>query len=614
MRGVLGAIGMGVVGAAVGLAACGGKSRGGIDGSVTFDSIDVEPAQAQLTVALGGTGTQVYQVLGVVGGVKTDITSACTLDLDVAFGFATGATVTVGPHGGKTAVTAHCAAQTGAAELAVNLTGVIVVGNTPPGAPGSFGGATAGTDPARTPTIEYPLDKAIAPLNIPPVETQWTAAGNDLFHVALTATYASIDVYTTDVQATLAAADWDALVGTAAGGSLSIAVEGLLQSAPAAKFASGPVKVTMSHDTVDKSAIYYWASSAGNIMSQTFGDTAPPALVKDDCTSCHSLSRAGSRLGYSRCVGNDCNQLYAGFMRYDPNAKTWTEPVDANNETIHGSYTTFSPVGNPFPTDAQSVAIVSMVDGTLALYDPDSGTPVASNLNDVSTHGPGAPRSGLMADWSPDGTKIVFASTPHPGQWIDLSDSRIATMSYGYANGVHTFGEPQFLIADPITLSSGTYSNFFYPSFSPDGKLIVCDAARATWRDSSVASSPGQRLMLAAADGTFVTDLPALDGGDSDGDVTWPHWAPGSTNDYYWIVFSSERNYGHEVTAGNTAAGCVRNGVSQCKQIWIGAISKTRLGQTPLVDPSAAPMWLPGQDTQTDNISPFWTLPVTEVQ
>jgi hypothetical protein len=74
-------------------------------------------------------------------------------------------------------------------------------------------------------------------------------------------------------------------------------------------------------------------------------------------------------------------------------------------------------------------------------------------------------------------------------------------------------------------------------------------------------------------------------------------------------VFSSELDYGHEVTAATSAGtSCIQNGVKQCKQIWIGAISKAALmaGQ---IDPSSPPVWLPGQDTRNDNISPYWTVP-----
>ena len=552
------------------LGACGGKKPGGADaGPTTYDTIDVEPATAEVQVPLGGTASQVYTVYGVVDGTQTDITGSCAIGISSAFGTVSGATVTVGGHGGKSQVTAVCGAQTGTAELAIDLTGTVVTGTgTPPDAPDIFGAATLGADPTRDPAIEYPIDHAIAPRNIPAIEVQWTAAGNDLFHVSLTSTYAAIDVYTTDLQAALERVDWNAVTATAAGGSLVISVEGLAQAAPDTRYGGAPISIVLSHDTVNMTAIYYWASSQGNIMSQTFGSPDPPALVKDDCTSCHSLSREGTRLGYSRCVANDCNQLYAGFMRYDPSMQAWTEPVNANDEAIHGSYTTFAPVGNPFPTDDQSLAIVSMANGTLSLYDPDSGAAVASNLDDVSTHGPGAPRSALMADWSADGTTVVYASTPHANQWIDLSDGSIATMSYTYdaGAGTHTFGEPQFIVQGPITLAGGDYTSFFFPSFSGDGQLVVFDAARAAWRNFTDAKTAGQRLMLAAADGSWITDLTALDGGTGDADITWPHWAPGDTSDYYWIVFSSERDYGHEVTAANTATSCVRNGVLQCSR------------------------------------------------
>jgi hypothetical protein len=595
---------MRLTGILLALAAC--AHHGGDNQNTTYDSIVVEPALATLTIPLGMTGAQTYVVSGISSGTKKDITANCALTIDSNFGNFAMATVTVFPHGGKTTVTATCGTQSGTAELVVNLKSTVVVGTGTPGnAADQFNTAMPGTDPNRSPAVEYPIDHAVSPRNIPPIEIQWAAAGNDLFHITLASTFLSIDVYTIDVQATLAATDWDEIAETAAGDTLAFTVEGLSQAAPMLKYAGPSASVTMSRDTIDKTAIYYWASSQGNIMSQTFGDTAPPAVVKNDCTSCHSVSRAGTRIGYSRCVANDCGNLYAGFLHFDGTTKTWNEPVNANAMAIHGSYTTFAPVGNPFATDAQAVAIVSMVTGTLALFDPDTGAAIASNLA-VATHGPGAPRSALMADWSPDGAKVVFASTPHPNQWIDVSDSAIAVMSYNYTGGAHMFGEPQFLVQNPITIPSGTYNNFFFPSFSPDGALIVFNAARAAWRNFNDARSPGQRLMLLDAGGAWGVDLTALDGA-GDRNITWAHWAPTIGNDYYWLVFSSERDYGHEITATTTAPACKGNGVVQCKQLWIGAIAKSKLNGS---DPSAPPMWLPGQDPKTDNISPYWSVPV----
>ncbi len=77
--------------------------------------------------------------------------------------------------------------------------------------------------------------------------------------------------------------------------------------------------------------------------------------------------------------------------------------------------------------------------------------------------------------------------------------------------------------------------------------------------------------------------------GEGDLDVTWPHWAPGATSDYLWVVFSSERPYGYKVTPENSNPACVANGVKQCKQLWIGAISKDKLKQgAPMIDERAA--------------------------
>jgi hypothetical protein len=571
----------------------------------TYSSIRVAPEMQTLNIGLGATMTQDYAVFGTDASGEHDITASCALSIDSAFGSFASATLTVAPHGGSTQVLAMCGAQTGTATLTVHLVGSVVATGAPANSDQIFGSATAGSSPANTPSIEYPIDQAVAPLNLPPIEVQYTTGGNDLFHIHLQSMFASIDVYTTSPQSTFSAGDWAAIAGTAAGDTLAITVEGLVQAAPQTKYASSSVAFKMSHDTIDTSAIYWWSSSAGSIMTQTFGQTTAPGQVLGNCSGCHSLSRAGSRIGYSRCVAGQCNGEWVGFLHYNDQTSTWTEVVNADNKTIPGTYTTFAPVGNPFPDDTQSVAIVTSMTGTLSLVNPDTGTTVPSNLSTVA---PIAGHSATMPDWSYDGTKVVFASAD-PNQSVDVSNSSIATMSYAYTNSQHMFGTPSVLVQQPLTVNGQSYTNLYFPSFSPDNKLIVFNAARTTWRNFTDAKTPGQRLMIVPAGGGAPIDLLNMNGGTGDHDITWPHWAPGATSDYYWIVFSSERDYGHEVTAATvTGTPCVQNGVKQCKQIWIGAISKAALmsGQ---VDPSAPPVWLPGQDTRNDNISPYWTVP-----
>jgi hypothetical protein len=578
---------------------------GGDDDDDTYTSVRVVPDPVTLVVPLGGNATQNYTVLGTDSTGEHDITTKCGFMIDGNFGAFNAATLTAAPHGGMTQVIAACGASSATATLQINLAGSQVVGTAPTNSDQLFGTATLGTTAANTPAIEYPIDQAVAPLNIPAIEIQYTTANNDLFHIHLASTYASLDVYTTDPQNTFSEADWISLANTAVGDKLVITVEGLAQAAPAMKYASTPVTFNLSHDTIDTSAIYWWSSSSGSIESQTFGQTTAPTVVKGNCSGCHSLSRTGSRIGYCRCVGGDCGQEWVGYLKYDDQAMVWNEQINADNKAIHGTYTTFAPLGNPFPDDTQAVSLITTTNGKLQLYDPDSGAVVPSNIAAVA---PAANRSGNMPDWSPDGNNIVYASSD-ANQSVDVSNSSIAIMSYSYAGAQHTFGTPTTLVPAGLTFNNQAYTNLFFPSFSPDNQWVVFNAARATWRNFTDAKTAGQRLMLVNPAGGTPIDLTNMNGGTVDHDTTWPHWAPGATTDYYWFVFSSERDYGHEVTLNTTVGtSCVANGVKQCKQIWIGAISKAAL-MAGTIDPSFAPVWVPGQGTKNDNISPYWTVP-----
>ena len=141
-------------------------------------------------------------------------------------------------------------------------------------------------------------------------------------------------------------------------------------------------------------------------------------------------------------------------MRFDKTTGVWKDTVDANTSGIEGGYTAFAPVGNPFPDDSKGAALIALSNSRIELFDPDTGAVIPSNIAaSCQKAGP----SATMPDWSPNGKTVAFASTPTPGQWIDIASSRLATMPYSFAAGAHTFGDPVFinLLARGVVWSAG---------------------------------------------------------------------------------------------------------------------------------------------------------------
>ena len=359
------------------LCACGHHHDGGDgDAGLTFSAIHVKPDAATLVVPLGGTATQDYTVLG------TDSTRRARHHGEL---HARRSTATFGTFANAT-LTAVAARRhdAGHRDLRREHRERDAARSTSTGTRSSAPRADqlrsavrhrdARHDAANTPAIEYPIDQAVAPLNIPAIEIQYTTASNDLFHIHLASTYASLDVYTTDPQNTFSDADWIAIANTAVGDKLVITVEGLVQAAPATKYASTPVTFNLSHDTIDTSAIYWWASSQG---SDHEPDVRPDHGADRREGQLQRLPLAVARRLAHRLQpvrrGRRADGEYVGFMHYDDQAKTWNEVVNADNKAIPGTYTTFAPLGNPFPDDTQSVALVTSMSGTFSLYDPDTG-------------------------------------------------------------------------------------------------------------------------------------------------------------------------------------------------------------------------------------------------
>jgi hypothetical protein len=108
----------------------------------------------------------------------------------------------------------------------------------------------------------------------------------------------------------------------------------------------------------------------------------------------------------------------------------------------------------------------------------------------------------------------------------------------------------------------------------------------------SSATTPGTEVRLDALDGTAYN----FGAGSRDRDLNYePTFMPVAAGGYFWVVFTSRRTLGNQLTGDTT----------QVKQLWVAAVD---LQPTPGVDPSHPAFWVPGQSLENLNMRGFWAL------
>ncbi len=78
---------------------------------------------------------------------------------------------------------------------------------------------------------------------------------------------------------------------------------------------------------------------------------------------------------------------------------------------------------------------------------------------------------------------------------------------------------------------------------------------------------------------------------------------PIAAGGYFWVVFTTPRDYGNEMVAPGTTEPDDPTYANR-KQLWVAAVDST----VGAVDPSHPPFWLPGQDATTANMFGYWAL------
>jgi hypothetical protein len=603
-------------------------------------TLRVDPPDVALTLPLGGTApTGSYRVLEKASpeAAEVDVTADAVVSIldDATIATIAGGTISMVAHGGTTgySVTSHGATAT--ATLHVKLVGDVFAAGFDPTKKAAFDAATIDPTGASQPKIEYPLDGAVVPQNLPPMEAQWSAGGDSTaYRVRLSAPSVDVAFYTTARESTASVDTWKLVLASAAGGKLAHVVEGL---GATGLHVSAKASLSVARDRIDDSAVFFWESSSGSMKVLDIGSGKLSALPvtgsayapgsATTCVACHTVSRDGTRFAYTS------GSFGLGTLKASDDKTTFTAKIEPGTKVTPGFKWTYGAF-NPDEVAAPPALLVTKADTNaqnapghvrLAFVDPETGAEIASNADTwLAAFPAGIGRDLLQPDWSSSGVVVFTAydsekANPDATQVLkkgyvrDLGDDAIASsiveasVAWDATAKRFVLGAPKVIVSAPLAPYDAAETDVL-PQLSPDDKFVAFTRSDGWWPirlQSDAVNGTGRLALVRRSDGTVLELTTAS--GPPNSNSTWPQWAPTVGKDYAWVAFSSERPYGHRMAKGVALpAACIPQGRALCKNMWITAID-LKSAVTGTADPSQVPFWIPGQIALASAVSPRWT-------
>jgi hypothetical protein len=592
----------------------GGGGGLGLDPDGGTQSLSVSPATATITIA--DTMTPVAQTFtAMLDGSPVSGPVTWTLD-SYAEGNVSSAGVftTTGLVGGQVTVTATFGSLTATAQLTVkvNISETVLQGATDPGpSPGNvtalmgppMADPGAALSPPNATQILYPYDKTVmprglvAPLlqfspgNLPPVDAM----------VAISSTFFTwqglIHVQNSMIPQFAIPQDiWDGALLSTGGQTLTVNVT---KAANGVAYGPATTSIIVAAASL-QGAVYYMTYDTPGLYSVLPGLKQPATLLKQGCLVCHAVSANGTQLA----LGTDDATVAAQSGIYNVGVDGMATQITPSPPGLGGdsrgiSFATFSPDGR-YVMRSQDNFWGGVNQQAWKIDD------VADTLTPATVVGLGSNVSAFVPTISPDGLHYAFTNgdgeTPAFGTYhrsISLMDLAIdaTTNTLSFSN--------RKLILD--NGASGRVAKFV--TFMPDPGYIVLEEGTnfcqsygemlPTWDvtcgDYSFTGSTGQLYMINTST-LEHTELAILNAGNAAADATRnyePFALQVTAGGYFWIVFTSIREYGNTYQGPNVK-----------KQLWVAAIS-TSPGAG--VDPSHPPFYLPNQSA-TRNERGFWAL------
>ena len=603
-----------------------GGSASGSDGQGLSDTtlfggdagqqLVVDPANATLTVT-GPGATQ--QFTAHFAGDATPLTASWTLDV-AGLGTidGTGLFTASGLLGGQANVTAHVGNATGSTIFTVALKLQDNPGNVPAGTQTQLqGGGTADAAFAWL----YPYDGTVFPrgLAAPVLQFAGTAPDATLLHVSFnTLDYQGYYGASNPGQITLTPQLWQTITESASG-TVTVQltkISGGQVTGPITEswiIAQGSLKGTVYYNSYS-SALVGGGVQNGAVLSIKPGGNAQLLIggpSEGQCTVCHAVSADGSTLIAAHptpAAGNN----YQSSSAYDLK--------NAAAEEFHSDSRADYAFGGLYPDGSLFMSLATFASSNDADYPQAPNVPGTQGLGAhpaqlvqtktgtvVAAPGwDGVVANSVTPSFSPDGKKIAFT------HYDKDQGHTLAVM--GFALATSTFSGLTDFATDP--------NNFLcWPTFTPDTGWVIYQtdnrADYGTWNSAS--SPPGTfdakgDLYIAHLASNTTARLDLVDGyrngnlylpyGTQEATVNYePTVLPVAVGGYYWVVFTSRREYGSTIVTTDQED-------QARKKLWVAAIDidNPEHPSASAHDISHPAFYLPGQEEPAGNSRGFWAL------
>ncbi len=461
------------------------------------------------------------------------------------------------------------------------------------------------TQPANPMTILYPYDGTVMPRgltapvvqfspgSLPPKDTKISVQTDDFAWSG----YAHL---TDLVKPKLAIPQpiWDAALATAKGKRVSVSV---VKAVDGVAYGPAEIGITAADGTL-KGAVYYmtYDRAALGLWSVRPGASQPPKHIVTGCVVCHSASSNGQRLS----TGADDASVAARSGVYTMGANGEATQVAGAPSGLGGdsrglSMATFTPDGryvmrskNNFWGGANQ----------RAFFIDDA----KNALVEASVVGLGAQVSAYLPAFSHDGKSYAFTNGAGETAPVGATARSLSVMNVTVDEKAGPVGTLSFTDRKVVLDNGPTGSVVKFATFMPDANQLAFQEGEGytkghgemlpTWGSDSTFRTSTGRLAMVHVDDKAYTKLDRLNRGQVEADANRnyePFALPVTAGGYFWVVFTSIREYGNTYT-----------GTQVRKQLWVAAISPNAAsGQ----DPSHPPFYLPNQG-DTPNERGFWAL------